>query len=427
MWFRRDLRLADHPALGEACADGDVLALFVDDPAFEAAGVPRRAMLHDALAALDAATGGALVIRRGNPAQVVPAVAAEVDAATVYVTKDFGPYGRARDAMVADALRHDGRRLRGVGSNYAVEPGSVVKSDGGAYSVFTPFSKRWRDSGWDAPLGEPAEPNWIEAWSDERAPRPSVDLRTGVERGWQSRWDQFADATLDDYATLRNHPAVDGTSRMSPFLRFGMVHPRQLLARLDRRQADHRTFEKELAWRDFYADVLHHRPASAWHNLNTGFDSIAVDTGPAARRRFERWSTGTTGFPLVDAGMRQLAAIGWMHNRVRMVVASFLVKDLHLPWQWGARHFLQHLLDGDLASNSHGWQWTAGSGTDAAPYFRVFNPAAQQQRFDPDGAYVAQWIPELGGSGYPDPIVDHATERAEALGRYAAIEAARRR
>jgi deoxyribodipyrimidine photo-lyase len=214
-------------------------------------------------------------------------------------------------------------------------------------------------------------------------------------------------------------------------LRWGVVHPRQLLADLGPERG-HEVFASELAWREFYADVLLREPDSAWTNLNRRLDAMPIDRDAAARRRFERWAAGTTGYPFVDAGMRQLLATGWMHNRVRMVVASFLVKDLHLPWQWGARHFMAHLVDGDLASNSHGWQWAAGTGTDAAPYFRVFNPTSQGLRFDPDGEYVRRWVPELaaisGGAvhdpglrrpdGYPAPMVVHADEREEALRRY---------
>ena len=238
---------------------------------------------------------------------------------------------------------------------------------------------------------------------------------------WEHRWSDFLDGTLDEYPLARNRPDLDGTSRLSPHLRFGVVHPRQLLSDLDPSEPAHRAFADELAWRDFYADVLLRAPQSAWNNLDPKFDALPTDTDAAARARFDRWASGTTGFPIVDAGMRQLAQTGWMHNRVRMITASFLVKDLHLPWQWGARHFLQHLADGDLASNNHGWQWAAGSGTDAAPYFRIFNPTAQLERFDPDHAYVDRWIPELGTSRYADPVVDHAVEREEALRRFASI------
>jgi deoxyribodipyrimidine photo-lyase len=427
VWFRRDLRLSDHPALATASNEGAVLALFVLDPALvsAAAGRPRMAALLNALRALDRALGGALVVRTGDPAVIVPAVAAEVDAETVYVSRDFGPYGRSRDAAVAAALNADGRRLRGVGSAYAVEPGSVLKADGSPYAVYTPFSKRWRAIGWPEPIAAPSDPDWIELPSDP-VPTSPPDLAEGVdvsEAGAQERWRQFRAGALEHYASDRDLPGVDGTSRLSAQLKFGTVHPRQLLAEIDLTGGGSAVFAKELAWRDFYADVLHHQPRTAWENLDRRFDRIALDTGPAARARFEAWCAGRTGYPIVDAGMRQLLTTGWMHNRVRMIVASFLVKDLHLPWQWGARHFLRHLVDGDLASNNHGWQWAAGSGTDAAPYFRIFNPAAQQERWDADGSYVARWIPELGTSGYPAPIVDHAAERGEALARYAAIKA----
>lgn len=423
VWFRRDLRLRDHPALSSACADGSVLPLFVVDPAFDATGLPRRALLHDCLSALDGATGGALVVRHGDPAEEVPAIADEVDAATVFVSKDFGPYGRRRDGHIADVLRGADRRLRGVGSPYAVEPGGVRKDDGDPYSVFTPFSKRWGEHGWRDPIDAPRDPDWIEAPSDGLPPRPEIDvsIASASEVNVIARWRRFRDGGLDTYADRRDLPAVDGTSRLSPFLKFGVIHPRQLLAESDPRVEGHRTFRSELAWRDFYADVLFHRPHTAWSNLDTRFDAIALDTGEAAAGRFDRWCRGTTGFPIVDAGMRQLVETGWMHNRVRMIVASFLVKDLHLPWWWGARFFLQHLLDGDIASNNHGWQWAAGTGTDAAPYFRVFNPTTQQERWDPHGEYVHRWIPDLDSDEYPDAIVDHQVERRAALERYEAV------
>lgn len=423
MWFRRDLRLRDHPALISALAQADVLPLFVIDPSFENAGAPRRALLHDGLVALREATGGALVLRRGDPVEVVAATAAEVDASSVFVTKDFGPHGRRRDESVADALRASGRLLRGVGSSYAVEPERVTKDDGNPYSVFTPFSRRWHDHGWDGPLDAPRSVNWVEARSDPPPTRPELpfELPKSDERNVIARWRRFRDVALDDYGTNRDRPAIDGTSRMSPYLKYGIVHPRQLLAETNPVVEGHRVFRSELAWRDFYADVLHRKPASAWENLDRRFDRIHLDVGDAAREKFRMWCTGRTGFPIVDAGMRQLAATGWMHNRVRMIVASFLVKDLHLPWQWGARFFMHQLVDGDLASNNHGWQWAAGSGTDAAPYFRIFNPTAQQERWDPDGEYVHRWIPELGTSAYPAPMVDHRAERLEALARYQSI------
>ena len=438
MWFRRDLRLAAHPALSAAAAGGGpVIPLFVDDPAFDRAGAPRRAYLREALRSLSDAMGGALVVRRGDPVDVLPAVADEVGATAVHVSRDYAPYGRRRDAAVIARLRAADVRVVATGSPYAVDPGTVVKADGTPYAVFTPFSRAWAQHDPGRPL-PPPDVDWCGApalHSDGPpvvAP-PGCKLPLIGEDAADARWQEFRDGPLDAYRTHRNRPDLPGTSRLSADLRWGIVHPTQLLAELGD-GAGARTFANELAWREFYADVLFHEPESAWHNLNPKLDGLVVDTDRGARARFERWTTGTTGFPIVDAGMRQLLGTGWMHNRVRMIVASFLVKDLHLPWQWGAHHFLAHLIDGDLASNSHGWQWTAGTGTDAAPYFRVFNPATQSARFDPDGAYIRTWVPELASASdrsvhepgaqrpddYPAPMLDHAEERREALARFAA-------
>lgn len=434
MWFRRDLRTTDHRALAEAAAAGPVVGVFVVDPVFDHAGSVRRSALGAALDQLDAALGGHLVIRHGRPEVVIPAVAAECHAADVFVSRDAAPYGRRRDALVAEALRSDGRRLRGVGWNYAVAPGSVVSGAGHPYRVFTPFARAWRAALEDA---QPAETT-AAAWRTLPSREHRLNSRHHVWVAAEERWQEFVDSgSLDDYAGRRNHPGVDGTSRMSAALRWGTAHPRQLIADLD---PEHTTFLNELAWREFHADVLLRSPQTVSEPLDVRFSAMPVDTDAAARARFERWRQGLTGFPLVDAGMRQLARTGWMHNRVRMIVGSFLVKDLHLPWQWGAKHFLDQLVDGDLASNTHNWQWVAGCGTDAAPYFRVFNPTAQSERFDPDGAYIRTWVSELRDlgdgaihqpgrqrpDGYPEPMVDHATERAEALARYRATVAGRR-
>jgi deoxyribodipyrimidine photo-lyase len=207
---------------------------------------------------------------------------------------------------------------------------------------------------------------------------------------------------------------------MSAHLKFGTIHPRTMVTDLGSGKGA-QAYLRELAFRDFYAAVVKEWPDSVWWNWNKNFDTMKVNEDAQAKKAFEAWKAGRTGYPIVDAGMRQLSETGWMHNRVRMIVASFLVKDLHLPWQWGARWFLEQLVDGDMANNQHGWQWAAGTGTDAAPYFRVFNPTTQGEKFDPDGQYVRRWIPELGTDDYPDPIVDHKAERAEALRRYSAI------
>ena len=447
MWFRRDLRLADNPALLAALADHtDVVPVFVVDPLLMSrSGAPRRAYMCDALNALDDSMGRALVYRYGDPLDVIPALVAEVGASAVYAARDFAPYGSRRDDAVGDRLEASGVPLRFVGSPYAVNPGSITKDDGTSYSVFTPFSKRWLAHGWDRPLDAPRDPNWVGAPTvpcEGRPPRPEVDfdLPAFDERGVHVQWAEFRDRGtdgLDGYDQRRNDPGVPGTSRMSIALRWGIVHPRQLLAELQGTRA-HDVYRSEIAWREFYGDVLHRFPDSGWRNLNRKMDAMVHDEGPVAEKRFAAWCRGETGYPIVDAGMRELKQTGWMHNRVRMIVASFLVKDLHLPWQWGARHFMAHLVDGDLASNSHGWQWTAGTGTDAAPYYRVFNPALQGERYDPNGDYVRRFVPEVadlptsiihapggkGGAvplGYVAPIVDHAVERDESLARLKAL------
>jgi deoxyribodipyrimidine photo-lyase len=448
LWFRRDLRLRDNDALLAAVADAEVVALFVVDPRFTTSGAPRRAFMTDALSALSHAVGGALIFRYGDPVDVVPAFAAEVGASSVVVAGDFGPYGHRRDLEVARRLESDGRALRSVGSPYVLAPGSVRKDDGTPYAVFTPFFKRWQSLLAPTTRYRSVEVDWFQAPGVPRngpPPRPAVDHEVPDAREASAHRiiEEFeASGGFDRYHERRDLPALSGTTQLSPYLRWGIIHPNALLDRLGSSDA-HSTFLSELCWRDFYADVLATYPGSAWTNLRPGLNAMATDTDERARLRFQAWRTGTTGYPIVDAGMRQLLGTGWMHNRVRMITASFLVKDLHLPWQWGARHFMQHLVDGDLASNNHGWQWVAGTGTDAAPYFRVFNPVLQSERFDPDGHYIRRWVPELRDCGDREihapwrskrgvplgslpPIVDHATERDEALRRYALVTAATR-
>jgi deoxyribodipyrimidine photo-lyase len=299
----------------------------------------------------------------------------------------------------------------------------VTKDDGTPYAVFTPFSKVWRRTGWDLPVDAPGgDFRWAGDGAVGVESRPLGDstrsrfrtreLRGGGRAAAHDRWADFLPDGVDDYPDLRNLPGVAGTSRLSPSLKWGTIHPRQLLADLDASGAGskgHTVFSSELAWREFYADVLFQQPRTAWENLNRRW--MPCRSTPMPRRGSD--STGGRRGDRVRHRRRrdaQLAATGWMHNRVRMIVASFLVKDLHLPWQWGARWFMQHLIDGDLASNNHGWQWAAGTGTDAAPYFRVFNPHLQQERYDPDGEYVARWVPEP-----VEPMLDHHAERDEAL------------
>jgi len=449
LWFRRDLRLSDNLALLAAAAAGradGVVPLFVVDPAlWGPSGESRRAFLVGCLQALDEDLGGTLLVRHGDPVEEVAAVARHHSAPAVWVSADFGPYGRRRDAAVDAALTGDGRRLIACGSPYAVDPGTLENTSGHPYKVFTPFFRAWRAQGWSEPAPRP-QVHFVHdlmGLGIPAAPMSKATLPPAGETAGLEALERFIEAKVASYDGQRDRPGVAGTSRLSAHLKYGTVHPRTILARLGPSKAED-TFRSELCWREFYADVLWHRPETARLALNPAMAGMQVDAGVAADRRFEAWAEGCTGYPIVDAGMRQLRSEAWMHNRVRMIVASFLVKDLHLDWSRGARLFLDRLVDGDLASNQHGWQWVAGTGTDPAPYFRVFNPVSQAKRFDPTGTYIATHVPELAGlapadrhepwlarargrdlGGYPERIVDHATEREEALRRYDAVRARR--
>ncbi|MCK7637247.1 DNA photolyase family protein [Corynebacterium sp. P7202] len=407
VWLRRDLRLHDHPAL--AAGGPDARVVVVREPA---ANGFQRALVD---AALDEVRAHRTVeVFDGDPREVIPGL----NPTKVWVSADFTPSGLARDRAVSGALGPG--VMEAAGSAYAVDPGILRTGQGGHYKVFTPFYRAWCDYGADDPVGG----------------LPGED-GLPVTRAWRD-WCGFLRDRLDGYAENRDIPAIDGTSRISGWLAVGALHPRSLLATLavaDAPEDDKEAFARELAFREFYADFLHHRPETAHSDVNPRFAGFRWNESGS---EFDLWARGRTGFPIVDAGMRQLAATGWMHNRVRMLVASFLTKDLHLPWQAGAEHFRRHLVDFDVASNQHSWQWCAGTGTDASPYFRVFNPMTQGRKFDPDSRYITRWVPELRGvpagdihairnlpSGYPVPIVDHAEERRDALARYEEISALR--
>ena len=433
LWYRRDLRIADHPALLAArdAADEVVPVFVLDDVLRGPSGPARLAFLYRALRDLQNMTGGALRVVHGKPETTLPRLARECDAASVHISSDHGPYGRARDERVSVALRDV--PLVASGSPYGVTPGQLSKGDGSPYKVYTPFMKAWRQRGIRGPALTPRSVPWSDGGLAQTGiPKdPDVgELPEATEAAALARWQGFRDHDLVDYDDIRNLPGLDRTSRLSTYLKYGLLHPRTLHAELGAGDGP-RVFGQELIWRDFYADVLWHHPRTAREDLTDTLTRLEYDApGPG----FQAWKQGRTGFPIVDAGMRQLLEQGWMHNRLRMIVASFLTKDLHVWWRYGAAHFLEHLVDGDLASNQHGWQWTAGTGTDASPYFRVFNPVLQGLKFDPDGDYVRRFVPELRDVAgpavhepwtlsppprdYPAPIVDHAAERQETLDRY---------
>lgn len=369
MWFRRDLRRRDNPALAAAAADASVVPLVVLDPALlRSPARPRDAAFLTAVAALREELDG-LVVRAGDPREVVPQVCREAGAVSVRVSAETTPGGRRRDSDVREALQAKGIDFVETGSPYAVGPGLVRTGGGTPYRVFTPFSRAWNDYGWRAPAEMPPGTRFARGLDSTDLPAPA-DLPPGAivtETQALARWAAYRGDLLEGYAGRRDRADLDATSRLSTALKFGTIHPRTLLHDLPVGERSADRFRTELAWREFYADVLWHHPRSAWQDLRPAlarleYDDPSVDDEAAGRLR--AWCEGRTGYPLVDAGMRQLLAEGWMHNRVRMVVASFLTKDLHLRWQHGARHFMDHLTDGDIASNSHGWQWVSGTGTE---------------------------------------------------------------
>jgi deoxyribodipyrimidine photo-lyase len=457
-WLRRDLRLADNQALSAALAAArNVVPVFVLDPSLLSSlysGPKRVAFLLAGLRALDddlRQRGGRLIIRQGDPVRALSEVMAGSGASAIFAEEDVSPYARRRDARVGQALP---LRLTG---GLSVHPlGSVCKQDGRPYTVYTPYSKAWKA------LPRPRESNLLPAPAslvtppglmslavpDEPALPGAVPFEPGEAEAMR-RLEQFSDGAIHRYGQLRNRPDSVGTSGLSPYIRFGMLSLRQAVVAAGRafeqapddagrRGAE--TWLNELIWREFYLAILYHFPHVRQGSFRPQYDSIPWDNDENA---FAAWCQGRTGYPIVDAAMRQLAESGWMHNRARMIAASFLVKDLLIDWRWGERFFMQHLVDGDPAPNNGGWQWTAGTGTDAAPYFRVFNPVLQSKKFDPDGRYIRRWLPELAGvpdkylhepwrmptavqmrancrigRDYPPTIIDHALARERTLQAY---------
>ncbi|MFQ3661515.1 MAG: deoxyribodipyrimidine photo-lyase [Chloroflexaceae bacterium] len=476
-WFRRDLRLGDNAALTAAAraSGGAVLPVFILDEAIlfgRFASPGRTAWLLENLRALDAALraqGLRLILRRGDPLRELLALARESGAAGVYWNRDYTPYAIRRDSAVKQALRASGLAAHSFKDAVIFEMDEVLTDAGTAYSVYTPYARRWRQrlaaegcAVYPLPRLSPAAP-WpaslpIPTLADLGL-RCDVPLPPAGEAAARERLRRFADLQrqpgIATYAVQRERPAIEGTSRLSPYLRLGVLGIRTTLrAALDLEVAPEAltppvrdSLERwigELAWRDFYVQVLYHFPHVLRSAFKREYDALEWENDPAL---IAAWQEGRTGYPIVDAAMRQLRQEGWMHNRARMIVASFLTKDLLVDWRYGERHFMRLLLDGDPAANNGGWQWAAGTGTDAQPYFRIFNPVSQGKKFDPDGAYVRRYVPELAavppqyihtphllppaeqiragvqlGRDYPLPVVDHPTRRAMALDVYGKVK-----
>ncbi len=460
-WIRRDLRLSDNKALASAMNNArQVIPVFVVDPYFLTSpyvGEKRRAFLWEGLRQLDASLrqrGSYLVIRHGLPDDQLLRLCEETHATAIYAEEDFSSYALRRGRKISSLMN-----LILVQGLSAIHPGQVYKADGSPYTVYTPFMRAWKtkylSQGGDT-LSAPDNIHTPSGIHGEALPTEKVSTK---DFGWQAgeqegqhilqMYIQGEQAPIYRYEEQRNFMEEEGTSRLSPYLRFGMLSANQAVLAALSAMANARTQEayqsaeiwlNELIWREFYLSILYHYPFVQHDSFKPEFRKIAWRNDPW---EFEAWCAGQTGYPIVDAAMRQLNQTGWMHNRGRMIVASFLVKDLLIDWRWGERWFMQQLIDGDPASNNGGWQWTAGTGTDAAPYFRIFNPVLQSQKFDPQGRYIRHWVPELRsvpleyihqpwkmpselqhwigceiGKNYPEPIVDHKQAREWTLAAY---------
>ena len=455
VWFRRDLRLDDNPAWAAATSEHQtVTALFVIDPVLlDRASARRAARLLGDVAALDSSIaehGGRLLVRVGDPRTVVPAEAGRLGVASVHVNCDVTPYAGERDAAVQAGLEAIEVEWVPEWGTLVHEPGRVCTKAGSLSQVFTPFFRVWERTPW-SPWPTPGVATITDDPGDALpatpGPYPVLDGEVDEaglagERGALARLD-LAVARADSYEDERNTPSVTGTSQLSIDLRFGTLSPRRVAMVVGESSPGRTALVRQLAWRDWYAHLLAGSPSLVDRPMKEQYAAISWRDDPAG---LDAWKNGRTGYPFVDAGMRQLRETGWMHNRVRMVAASFLVKNLLIDWRLGERHFRHVLLDADVAQNVGNWQWVAGTGPDASPYNRVFNPVLQGQRFDADGAYIRRWVPELAGLDaaaihepwsvgplelaaagiqlgvdYPDPIVDLAFSRSRVLDAYGAV------
>lgn len=422
-WFRRDLRLHDNAGLYHALKSGlSVLPVFIFDKnildKLEDKADRRVEFIHNALAEIKAeleALGSSLKIYYSTPAQAWQEIIANYTVQKVFTNHDYEPYAQQRDEQIAQLLQSKGATFSTYKDQVVFEKNEVLKADGTPYTVYTPYSKIWKAKLNDFYLKPyPTEKYFANFYKTAPYPLITLEQMGFVRTGSTFPPTAVRQELIKNYAQTRDIPSADGTSRLSVHFRFGTVSIRQKMAKA--MQLSDKYFN-ELIWREFYMSILWHFPHVVGNSFKPEYDKIQWSNND---EHFEKWCQGKTGYPLVDAGMRELNETGYMHNRVRMVVASFLTKHLLIDWRWGEAYFAQKLLDFELASNNGGWQWAAGSGVDAAPYFRVFNPELQQQKFDPEFKYIRRWVKEYGTPLYPRPIIDHRTARDRCLQAYQA-------
>lgn len=420
-WFRRDLRLDDNAGLYHALRSGNpVLPIFIFDEnilsKLEDKADRRVDFIHRTLEELKGQLrnlGSDLLVFHGTPLEVYKKLLSDYSVKAVYNNHDYEPYAQDRDKQIEELLNENGASFHTFKDQCIFEKDEVLKDDGKPYTVYTPYSKKWKAKVYDFYLSSyPTEKYFVNFLKFETAHFPSLE-----EIGFQKTDVDVPSSEVEldiikNYHNKRDIPSIHGTSRLSVHLRFGTISIRKL-SRMA--QETNGKFLNELIWRDFYMMILWHFPHVVSGAFKPQYDQIEWERN---EKHFEAWCKGETGYPIVDAGMRELNETGWMHNRVRMVVASFLTKHLLLDWRWGEAYFAKKLLDFELSSNNGGWQWAAGSGCDAAPYFRVFNPDLQTQKFDPQLKYINKWVPEFQELTYPRPIVEHKFARERALERY---------
>lgn len=417
-WFRRDLRLQDNAALFHALKENEsVLPIFIFDTEIlnklEDKADLRVAFIHQSFALMQqqlVEMGSSLLVLHGNPIDIFN----ELHPKAVYTNHDYEPYARTRDAKVKETLESKGVVFKTFKDQVVFEKDEVTKDDGKPYTVFTPYSRKWKSKLDEESLKSYPTEKYFDHFQKTKAhPLPSLQDIGFQEVNFSFPERLVKQSIVEQYDKQRNFPAIAGTTRLSVHLRFGTVSIRKL-AQLALKKNE--TWLNELIWRDFYHMILWHFPQVATQAFKPAYDKIEWRNN---EKEFAAWCEGKTGYPIVDAGMRELNATGFMHNRVRMITASFLTKHLLIDWRWGEAYFAKKLLDFDLAANNGGWQWAASSGCDAAPYFRVFNPALQTEKFDPKLEYIKKWVPEFGTAQYPMPIVDHAFARERVLKTYA--------